>query len=332
MRLPSPRGPLTEYLVEHLALAPHALRDPPPHEDDPLTGEDVPLALAILYELHYRSWHDVDDRWEWQPSLLALRAGLEDAMEDALRDEIRAPAAGDDVAAQLIALIAADDGPSLSRRLARSGTLEEYREFLIHRSVYHLKEADPHTWAIPRLHGHPKAALVEIQTDEYGGGREEWMHSTLFARSMRALGLDDGYGAYLERTPGETLALVNLMSLFGLHRRRRGAVAGHLAILEMTSSEPMRRYATGLRRLGLGEDATRFFDEHVEADALHEQIAAHDLAGGLATQEPAVADDILAGAAAVIALEARFAARLIDAWDAGVSSLRPAAMSGTGAR
>ena len=330
MRLPSPRGPLTEYLVAHLPRPPQELRAPPLAGDDPLTGEDLPLALAILYELHYRSWDAVDDRWEWQPSLLALRLHLEEAMDESLRIAVRPPAADGDIAAQIARLVAADDGPSLSRRLARSGTLEEYREFLIHRSLYHLKEADPHTWAIPRLHGRPKAALVEIQSDEYGGGRAEWMHATLFARAMRALDLDDTYGAYVDAVPGTTLALVNLMSFFGLHRRRRGALVGHLAVLEMTSSEPMRRYAAGLRRLGLDDDATLFFDEHVQADALHEQIAAHDLAGGLVAQDASMAGDILAGAAAVLTLEARFAENLAEAWDAGRSSLRIAATSGAG--
>jgi hypothetical protein len=330
MRLPSPRGPLTEYLTAQLVRPPRDLRAAPPGEDDPLAGEDVPLAMAILYELHYRGWEEVDDRWEWQPSLLALRARLEDAMEASLRAAVTVPAATDDIAAQLMSLVGADDGPSLSRRLARTGTLEEYREFLIHRSIYHLKEADPHTWAIPRLRGSAKAALVEIQSDEYGGGRADWMHATLFGRAMRALDLDDTYGAYVDVVPGTTLALVNLMSLFGLHRRRRGAIVGHLAVLEMTSSEPMRRYAAGLRRLGLGDDAVRFFDEHVEADALHEQIAAHDLAGGLVAQEPDAAADVLAGAASVLTLEARFAELQIRAWDLGRSSLRTPAMSGAG--
>ena len=106
--------------------------------------------------------------------------------------------------------------------------------------------------------------------------------------------------------------MVNLMSLFGLHRRLRGAVLGHLAVLETTSSEPMRRYGKGLRRLGL-DDATAFFDEHVEADAVHEQIAVRDMAGALVADEPVLAPDVLFGAAAVIALEAAFARRLIDA-------------------
>jgi Iron-containing redox enzyme len=256
--------------------------------------------------------------------LLALRAALERSLEEALVAAVDAPAAArGDLAPQLMTLVAADDGPSLSRHLAGSGTLDEFREFVVHRSAYHLKEADPHTWAIPRLSGGAKAALVEIQADEYGGGREEWMHSSLFARAMRALDLDGRYGAYLERIPGATLASVNVMSWFGLHRRWRGAIVGNLAVLEMTSSEPMRRYAGALRRLGLGEEATRFYDEHVEADALHEQVAAHDLAGRLAIDEPELVPDILFGAAAALELESRFAERLLGAWGAGESSLRP---------
>jgi Iron-containing redox enzyme len=55
--------------------------------------------------------------------------------------------------------------------VADRGTLAQLREFAIHRSAYQLKEADPHTWAIPRLTGAVKAAMVEIQADEYGDGR-----------------------------------------------------------------------------------------------------------------------------------------------------------------
>ena len=190
----------------------------------------------------------------------------------------------------LRAIEAADDGPSLSRYIERAATRDQVLEFLAHRSAYQLKEADPHSWAIARLSGPPKAALVEIQADEYGGGRAERMHAQLFADTLAAVGLDARYGAYVDRLPGATLATVNLMSLCGLHRRLRGAIVGHLALFEMTSSIPNRRYAAGLRRLGLDDPAvTEFFDEHVEADAVHEAVAAVDLAGGLARLEPALA-------------------------------------------
>ena len=35
--------------------------DAPSPSDDPVTGEDAPLALYVLYELHYRSFAGVDD-------------------------------------------------------------------------------------------------------------------------------------------------------------------------------------------------------------------------------------------------------------------------------
>src|SRR5205823_10775715 len=110
----------------------------------------------------------------------------------------------------LRAVAEADDAASVAGHLEREGTLEQLLEFLVHRSAYQLKEADPHSWALPRLHGAPKAAMVEIQADEYGGGRADRIHATLFARSLAAVGLDNAYGAYLDRIPGVTLATVNL--------------------------------------------------------------------------------------------------------------------------
>jgi hypothetical protein len=219
-------------------------------------------------------------------------------------------------------LVLADEAPSLSKFVEREATREQVEEFVIHRSAYQLKEADPHSWAIPRLWGPPKAALVEIQADEYGGGRPEQVHAALFARTMTALGLNEAYGAYLDRIPSVTLSTVNLMSLLGLHRRRRGALVGHLAVFEMTSSLPNGRYAKGLRRLGCGEDATAFFDVHVVADAVHESVAAVDLAGGLARQQPELAADIVWGARALLAVEARWAAHVLGAWAQNASSLR----------
>ncbi len=90
----------------------------------------------------------------------------------------------------------------------------------------------------------------------------------------------------------------------------------------MTSSMPNRRYGDGLRRLGFGPDATYFYDEHVEADAVHESIATWDLADALARAEPELAVDILFGARALLALEARWGTHLLSSWQEGRSSLR----------
>jgi hypothetical protein len=323
--LPAARGDRSGLLLEHLVDDVHELPPSAPSPaGDPLTDDDLHLALYLCYELHYRGLPGVDERWEWEPSLLAHRREWETELEAALLDRLGPPeadASADDMDLALRAIVDADDGPSLSKHLEHEGTLEQLLEFVVHRSAYQLKEADPHSWAIPRLSGAPKAALVEVQSDEYGGGRPDRVHAELFAKTMEELGLDRTYGAYLDHLPGVTLATVNLMSLLGLHRRRRGAIAGHLAAFEMTSSIPNRRYGNALRRLGFGAQATDFFDEHVEADAVHENVAAVDLAGGLARVDPAVAGDVLWGARALVDVEARWARHLLDAWEDGRTSL-----------
>lgn len=324
-RLPEPRGPRSEQLLAHLQRRAHDPGPLPAGIDDPLDGDDSALALHVLYELHYRGFDGVDERWEWEPGLLAARRVLEQELEQRLVDEIGPSPVGltpDGVVEELDAMASGGDGPSLSSWVEERGTLEHLREFAAHRSVYQLKEADPHTFGIPRLTGGAKAAMVEIQRGEYGNGDPAEVHATLFGETMRLLGLDDTYGAYLDHVPGVTLTTGNLISLFGLHRRWRGALAGHLALFEMCSVEPMGRYANAMRRLGLPERAAYFYDEHVVADEHHQVVGRDDLAGGLARQEPMLGGEIVFGARALAAVEGRFAAHLLDSWGRGACSLR----------
>jgi hypothetical protein len=328
-------GPLSEYVASMLASSPSSFGARPSDAAaltadladavaEPDRDDDLQLALYLGFETAYRSFPGVDPDWEWSPALIAVRAVLEQRFLDAVRSALPplGPFDPDRVGDLLFRLEAEDEGVSLSRHLETDAEIDEFREFVVHRSLYQLKEADPHSWAIPRLAGQPKAALVEVQADEYGGGRPERVHSTLFAKTMAALGLESGENAYLELIPGTTLATVNLMSALGLRRSRRGAIVGHLAMFEMTSAAPNRRYGNGLRRLGLDSEATDFYDEHVEADAVHENIAAYDLAGGLARSEPELAADIVFGARALLLLEDRFARHLLSSWEEGRTSLR----------
>ena len=320
--LPRPRGPITQLLFAALSGPAGPLPGWPRIDTDLLADEDAVLALYVCYELHYRGFAGVDEAWEWEPDLLALRRDLETAFLDRLRDVSGPVVVGDDIEASLHALLASHDGgPSLSGYMASQGTLDQLLEFHVHRSAYQLKEADPHSFMLPRLSGAAKAALVEIQSDEYGDGVEKDMHAELFALTMRELGLDDGYGAYLDAIPAATLATVNCASFFSLHRRWRGAAVGHLAVFEMTSVEPMGRYSVALRRHGFGPWARLFYDTHVVADAHHQTLAARDLAGGLTRAEPQLAGDILFGAQALTAVEQRFTQHLLTAWESGRSSL-----------
>ena len=330
MSMPSHRGPISEQLIDAILGSPVDWEQFADAVRCAVAGgqvrssEDLQLTLCVMYELHYRGVEGVSDWWEWNSELIAVRELIENQFEHELRelaDSVPVPL-GAAVPETLFAMTAPTSAPGLSRFMASQATREQFEELLIHRSMYQLKEADPHTWAIPRLAGAPKAALVEVQCDEYGGGRPESMHATLFADTMRAFGLDSRYGALVDRVPAVVLAASNAMSLFGLHRRLLGAIVGHLAAVEMTSSLPSRLYSNGLRRLGFGSEATLFFDEHIQADAVHEQIAGRDLAGGLAQQRPELTADILFGAAACIALDAQVGDYLLDCWAGNRCSLR----------
>lgn len=320
-RLPVPRGELSAAVVHRLRTGIGRL---PTAADimraDPC-GDDLQLALYTLYELHYRGFDGVPDDHEWDPGLLALRRAAETAFLQALR--ARVPAGELDEA--LAGLLVEPTGPhatGVTHHLHRAGTPEQLREYAALRSLYHLKEADPHAWVIPRLRGRAKAAMVAVEYDEFGAGRAENIHAGLFADLMDDLGLDSSYGHYLDAAPAAALAPVNLMSLLGLHRALRGALVGHFAAVEITSPPGSRRLAQALRRTGAGPAAQRFYDEHVEADAVHEQIVRREVIGGLLADEPHLAPDITFGIEATAVVEDRLAAHLLTAWRAGRSALR----------
>jgi heme oxygenase-like protein len=316
MRVPPARGPLSGWLISRL----EGHSDPiPPVDGDRAAlwaDEDFQLALWCCYELSYRGFDGVPAEAEWDPDVLAFRARLEEPFADWLRATWWPKATSEPVSTQLRRMVDADDGPSLAAHLHRHADLTQFAEFVANRSVYQLKEADPHSFGIPRLDGATKAALVEIQADEYGGGRPERMHAELFRTTMRWLGLDDSYGYYVPDVPAVTLALSNVMSLFAFHRRWVGALVGHLAALEMTSTLPNRRYAAGAARLGATADQARYFTEHVEADAVHEQIAAHDLCDSYVADHPEAAPDVLFGAACSLGIDNLFATHLLTTWNA----------------
>jgi hypothetical protein len=317
--LPSARGPLSAAVRDRLRgtgplPAPETVAAADPY------GDDLQLALYQCYELHYRGFAGVRPDLEWDPDLLRVRGALEGAFLAALRADTplhdSVPEAVEDL------LVEPVDGTGVSHFLRDKGELWHLREYAAQRSLYHLKEADPHAWVLPRLWGRAKAGMAAVEFDEYGGGRADRVHARLFADLMTDLDLDTTYGRYLDAACAELLATVNLMSLFGLHRSLRGALVGHFAAVEITSSPGSRRLAEAMRRTGAGPAAEHFYDEHVEADAVHEQVVRHEVIGGLLEEEPELAPDVVLGIDATGLVEDRLAARLLSDWRAGRSSLR----------
>ena len=319
--LPPDRGVISASLIAYL-------RDTGPLPEEAVVvgaeplGDDVQLALYLCYELHYRGFAGVDGDREWDPELLRFRASLERPFLATLRAKATRHAHAHEALDEL--LVEPADGQGVSYFLEGKGELWQLREYAALRSIYHLKEADPHAWVLPRLWGRAKAGMAAVEFDEYGGGRAERVHATLFADLMTDLDLDPRYGRYLDASGAEALAVVNMMSLFGLHRALRGALVGHFAAVETTSSPGSRRLARAMRRNGAGAAAEHFYAEHVEADAVHEQVVRREVVGGLLEEEPHLDGDIAFGVDATEWLEDRLGDRLLEAWRSGRSSLRTA--------
>ncbi len=330
MQVPAGRGPLSEHVARCLRTHPDrgafaAVVVPDDLDEHEVLGDDVQLALWMLYEQSYRGFEDAFSH-EWEPDAVRVRRRLEAAFETVLREATapftaRGAAPGqartDDVVARLEAVIAEVDVPSVAGYLQRHATREQVLDFLSVRSLYHLKESDPHAFVVGRLDGPAKVALAELQYDEFGAGRPEALHSLLYGRALQAAGLDHRYGAYLEVTPASALAVNNVMSLFGLQHRLRGAALGHLAAFEATSSVPCRRIAAGIERVGLPPVTAHYFHEHVEADSVHEHVALRGICGAYVEQHPGEADEVVFGAAACLVLDARAGAAQLASWQGG---------------
>ncbi|WP_238154685.1 iron-containing redox enzyme family protein [Ornithinimicrobium sufpigmenti] len=335
MHLPQPRGPSSTAVVEHL-------RQPSPGSDAQLrtvglerspgitNDEDRLLALWVLQGLNYHGYSGVDPEIEWDLAVVQARTQLEAELEEELLAaftpvvEELLPEARRDLTGTLFSLPdrVAASAPSMSAWARSSMTAEQWREMLVLRSASQLKEADPHTFAVPRIPGRAKVALMEIQFDEYGSGDPSALHSELFAQAMTAVGLDHSYGGYADTWPAPVLLSNVTLGWFAGRSRWAPAVVGHLTMVEMTSSLPSKFYVAGARRLGLPEEAWRYFDEHVEADAAHEQVAVRDVCGALVADDPDTLPTLLVGAVAGLHVEGLVAELVMGAWEQGRSALR----------
>ena len=313
MRVPKQRGPVSGWVCA--VMRGHNGPVPALAAGSVINDADVQLALWMIYELHYRGFDDVPDDVEWTLSLIQLRRDIEVRFEAELRAATAPlPTVEEDLGQQVLDIAEADRGPSLALFLQREADAGQMCDYLRERSITQLKESDPHSFVLGRLEGLPKVALAELQYDEYGGGRLDRLHARLYAQALQAAGLDPTYGAYIDQVSAVTLATANVMSMFAMNRRFRGASMGHLAVFEATSSVPCRRIAAGLDRLGFPAEVAVYFEEHIEADAVHEQLAARDICAPMAADQPHLGPDILFGAAVCLYLEGLAGADLLTRW------------------
>jgi hypothetical protein len=209
--------------------------------------------------------------------------------------------------------------------LREAATLEQMREIVAQRSLFFLKEPDPWAMVVPSLRGEAKAGLLDLLMDEYGWGRYEHMHSTVYETLMRRLGLDTGFDAYLDRAAPEFLAVLNYQAMLARHRRLCRRMYGYIYLVEADSPRSMENYLAAYRRLGVeDEDVLRFYELHVTADEGHQDVALREVILPVVREQPDAREDIARGVLEGVHLHAGFSAHLASAFRAGRSSLRGA--------
>lgn len=209
--------------------------------------------------------------------------------------------------------------------LREQATLEQMREIVAQRSLFFLKEPDPWAMVIPTLRGPAKAGLIDVLLDEYGWGRYEHMHSTVYETLMRKLDLDTGYDAYRDRAAWQYLAALNLQGMYARNRRLCRRMYGYIYLVEADSPRSMVNYLAAWTRLGIEDpDVTRFYELHVTADEGHQQVALDEMIRPVVAAEPHAAPEIARGVLEGIIVHSWFSKHLVESFTQGRTSLRDA--------
>jgi hypothetical protein len=213
LRLPAARGPLSNFVIEHLRRPPHKLPGLLAPADDPLRGDDFHLALYCCYRLHGPSFDDVDEAWEWNPTLIDFREGLERQFRSALT------IGGEDAmildASTIVGRTEDYSHPTVD--LSRAGSYDQFRRLLAHRALMAEAQAVVSGWMLHRLPADPER-LLEF--------------STAAMETVADFG-EAGIEPDLELVSGAAIAAANLLFLLALGREQasvRGALAVAIAI------------------------------------------------------------------------------------------------------
>ncbi|MFY9487926.1 MAG: iron-containing redox enzyme family protein [Solirubrobacterales bacterium] len=196
-------------------------------------------------------------------------------------------------------------------------------EIVAQRSLFFLREPDPWIYAVPTLTGGAKAGLIDLLLDEYGWGKLDHMHSSVYARLMQALGLESGIDHFEPVASWQYLATLNhqwMLSLMPEYSRR---LLGTIYLTEADSPVAMTNYLAAWERLGVSDPAVReFYEIHVHADENHRDVALSEVAVPVSETEPAAAAQVAIGISDGRTVEAEFVEHLLERFSAGESSLR----------
>jgi hypothetical protein len=142
-----------------------------------------------------------------------------------------------------------------------------------------------------KLPARPKLEMARNYWDEMGQGNQNAMHGPMLAQLATTLAIERR-----EDTVWESLALGNLMVALATARHYAYQSIGALGVIELTAPGRAELVNAGLKRLGIGGAARRYFALHATLDIRHSAAWNREVLEPLVAADPQLAAPLAEGA------------------------------------
>jgi len=260
-----------------------------------------------------------------EAELRALEAAFVDEERSAVAAEAaRAPTDSDGFVAWFEALRQSGPGQGdpLFPFLAEEATLDQMRWFLRQEVAGEAGFDDLVALTQLRMPVRAKLELARNYWDEMGRGRAGAMHGPLLSELARTVRAEP----VLEETVWESLALANLLVALALDRRYAYHSVGALGAIELTAPTRVGFVDRGLARMGVAEQARRYFSLHATLDVQHSAAWNREVLAPLVAADARCARAMAEGALMRLSAGARCFARYRAQLGVAVSAQQAAAV------
>lgn len=266
--------------------------------------EEVHGALFALYDLHTCDGTEPRAINQFNPTLTQVRRHIERAWLDSegRRLAVAAPAAPDGRSIVEAIKRMWSQHAVVSHRLfdflEKEASREQIVAFFRSDSALNLRFFDLLLYAMIGARSEARTELAQNLWDEAGRGDAAQSHVNLFQHLLNVVGVgpaDDNHASVLG---WEGLAGHNQFMLACVNRAHYFKLLGVMAITELLDPAQYEKLVNGCKRVGLGsESELSYYDEHITIDVVHGDGWLTNVITPIVDQSPAIAGDILFGAA-----------------------------------
>ncbi len=239
--------------------------------DDPAFGDRRSTLETLLdvYALHLAPIDGLDGaaRWQHHPRVAALKLRLEAGFRVWLDDQVGSwSVPWDDAGAALRQLAHESKVPPIYAWLAEAADRDELVQFISLEGGPDADFDDLVAMCQIGLAGLPKLTLGANYWDEMGRGSLGEVHTELYRRMARAIGVR---AVPFDEQPVEALERTVLNGYLATNRTLQPELLGSLGLIECQAGPRCRRVVAAMQRLGVPADAVPFYEEHALADPRH---------------------------------------------------------------